>query len=83
MRVTARDGRTLVEVAGLDRSTAGEGLEEEVRRLVEVLARGGPDGPDGGRDPGTGDGPAAGGDTDLDTGRGAPAQVGGDTEVER
>jgi cytochrome c biogenesis protein len=83
VRVTERDGRTLIEVAGLDRSTAGEGLEEEVRRLAEVLAGGRPAGPDVGRDPGAGDGPGAGGDTDLDNGRGAPAPVGGDTEVER
>jgi cytochrome c biogenesis protein len=34
VRVTSRDGRTYVEVAGLDRSTVGEGLDEEVRRLA-------------------------------------------------
>jgi cytochrome c biogenesis protein len=34
VRVTRRDGRSYVEVAGLDRSSLGEGLEEEVRRLA-------------------------------------------------
>jgi cytochrome c biogenesis protein len=42
VRVTERDGRTLVEVAGLDRSAAGEGLDEELRRLAEVLTEGQP-----------------------------------------
>jgi cytochrome c biogenesis protein len=42
VRVTERDGRTLVEVAGLDRSTAGEGLDEELGRLAEVLVGGQP-----------------------------------------
>ena len=37
VRVTRRGDRTLVEVAGLDRSTAAEGLEDEVRRLAEDL----------------------------------------------
>ena len=45
VRVTESDGRTLVEVAGLDRSAVGEGLQEELRRLAEVLA--GPSGPPG------------------------------------
>jgi cytochrome c biogenesis protein len=40
VRVAERDGRTHVEVAGLDRTTAGEGLDEEVRALVAVLAPG-------------------------------------------
>jgi cytochrome c biogenesis protein len=37
VRVTRRDGTTLVEVAGLDRSTVAEGLDDEVRRLAEAL----------------------------------------------
>ena len=37
VRVTPRGDRTLVEVAGLDRSTVAEGLEDEVRRLAEAL----------------------------------------------
>ncbi len=39
VRVTEREGRTLVEVAGLDRSAVGEGLGEDLRRLLEVLVR--------------------------------------------
>jgi cytochrome c biogenesis protein len=38
VRVTERDGRTYVEVAGLDRTTAGEGLEDEVRALAAAIA---------------------------------------------
>ena len=34
VRVTRRDGRSYVEVAGLDRSSLGEGLEQEVRRVA-------------------------------------------------
>jgi cytochrome c biogenesis protein ResB len=34
VRVTERDGRTQVEVAGLDRSTATEGLDAEVRAVA-------------------------------------------------
>ena len=37
VRVTERDGRTYVEVAGLDRTTAGEGLEDEVRALAAAI----------------------------------------------
>jgi len=37
VRVTERDGATYVEVAGLDRSTAGEGLDEEVRALAAAI----------------------------------------------
>ncbi len=37
VRVTTRDGVTLVEVAGLDRSTVGEGLEDEVRAVAAAL----------------------------------------------
>jgi len=37
VRVTRQDDHTLVEVAGLDRSTAAEGLDDEVRRLAEAL----------------------------------------------
>jgi len=37
VRVASRDGRTFVEVAGLDRSTAGEGLEEEVAALGAAI----------------------------------------------
>jgi cytochrome c biogenesis protein len=37
VRVTRDGERTLVEVAGLDRSTAAEGLQDEVRRLAETL----------------------------------------------
>jgi cytochrome c biogenesis protein len=40
VRVTERDGRTLVEVAGLDRSTATEGLDTEVRALAGLVAPG-------------------------------------------
>ena len=35
--MTSQGDRTLVEVAGLDRSTAAEGLEDEVRRLADAL----------------------------------------------
>ncbi len=48
VRVTTRNGRTLVEVAGLDRGTAGEGLDEEVRRLAGVVAGTAPPDPDTG-----------------------------------
>ena len=37
VRVTSRDGRTVVAVAGLDRSAAGEGLEEEVTALAAAI----------------------------------------------
>jgi cytochrome c biogenesis protein len=37
VRVTRGEGRTLVEVAGLDRSSAAEGLDDEVRRLAAAL----------------------------------------------
>jgi cytochrome c biogenesis protein len=37
VRVTRQGDATLVEVAGLDRSTASEGLDDEVRRLAEAL----------------------------------------------
>ena len=37
VRVTRRDGRSYVEVAGLDRSSLGEGLEEEVRRVATAV----------------------------------------------
>jgi cytochrome c biogenesis protein len=38
VRVTSRDGRTYVEVAGLDRTTGGEGLGEEVRTVASLVA---------------------------------------------
>ena len=37
VRVTRRGDTTVVEVAGLDRSTVAEGLDDEVRRLAEAL----------------------------------------------
>jgi cytochrome c biogenesis protein len=37
VRVTRRGDGTFVEVAGLDRSTVSEGLDEEVRRIAEAL----------------------------------------------
>jgi cytochrome c biogenesis protein len=37
VRVTDRAGRTYVEVAGLDRTTAGEGLGEEVRTVASLV----------------------------------------------
>ena len=37
VRVTPQGDRTLVEVAGLDRSTAADGLQDEVRALAEAL----------------------------------------------
>ncbi len=37
VRVSTRDGRTFVEAAGLDRSGAAEGLDEEVRNLVDSI----------------------------------------------
>jgi cytochrome c biogenesis protein len=37
VRVTAQGDSTLVEVAGLDRSTAAEGLDDEIRRIAEAL----------------------------------------------
>jgi cytochrome c biogenesis protein len=37
VRVGTRDGRTYVEVAGLDRSTVGEGLHDEVRGLAALV----------------------------------------------
>jgi cytochrome c biogenesis protein len=40
VRVVVRDGRTRVEVAGLDRSTAGEGLDDEVRGLAAAAVPG-------------------------------------------
>jgi cytochrome c biogenesis protein len=49
VRVTRSGETTLVEVAGLDRSAASEGLEDEVRRLVEALG-----GPSTGTGTGTG-----------------------------
>ncbi len=39
VRATRSGGRTLVEVAGLDRSSAGAGLDEEVAALAEQLCR--------------------------------------------
>jgi cytochrome c biogenesis protein len=39
VRVTRSQGRTLVEVAGLDRTAAGAGLDEEVAALAEQLQR--------------------------------------------
>jgi len=50
VRVTRRGDETFVEVAGLDRTTAGEGLDEEVRRVL-ALVGGVPDGPTVGRAP--------------------------------
>lgn len=38
VRVREEGGTTLVEVAGLDRSTAGEGLDDEVARLTDAIA---------------------------------------------
>jgi cytochrome c biogenesis protein len=43
VRVTERVGRTYVEVAGLDRSSAGEGLDTEVRALAAAVVPGGAD----------------------------------------
>jgi cytochrome c biogenesis protein len=40
VRVTSRDGRSYVEVAGLDRSTVAEGLDEEVRSLAAAVVPG-------------------------------------------
>src|ERR671920_2042521 len=40
VRVSRRDGRTLVEVAGLDRSSASEGLADEVRAVAAAVAAG-------------------------------------------
>jgi cytochrome c biogenesis protein len=40
VRVTVRDGRTLVEASGLDRSGAGEGLDDELRALVRQVSGG-------------------------------------------
>jgi cytochrome c biogenesis protein len=37
VRARSEGGRTVVEVAGLDRSNAGEGLDDEVRRLTRML----------------------------------------------
>ena len=42
VRVTVRDGRSYVEVAGLDRSTVAEGLDDEVRALVGAVVPGPP-----------------------------------------
>jgi cytochrome c biogenesis protein len=49
VRVTTRDGRTHVELAGLDRTTAGEGLDDELRSLAALVAP--PTGPDTGPAP--------------------------------
>jgi cytochrome c biogenesis protein len=38
VRVTERDGRTYAELGGLDRTTAGEGLDDELRSLAALLA---------------------------------------------
>lgn len=40
VRVTGRDGATYVEVAGLDRRGAGEGLDDEVAALLRAVAPG-------------------------------------------
>jgi cytochrome c biogenesis protein len=40
VRVTSRNGRSYVEVGGLDRSTAAEGLDGEVRSLAAAVAPG-------------------------------------------
>jgi cytochrome c biogenesis protein len=40
VRVTRRDGRSYVEVAGLDRSSLSEGLEDEVRRVARTAVPG-------------------------------------------
>ncbi len=37
VRVTRRDGRTVVEVAGLDRTTAGEGLDDELAAVAAAI----------------------------------------------
>jgi hypothetical protein len=37
-RPAGPDGRTLVEVAGLDRGSAGVGLDQEVAELAEQVA---------------------------------------------
>jgi cytochrome c biogenesis protein len=52
VRVTRRDGRSYVEVAGLDRSGLGDGLEEELRRLATAVAA--PGGSPGGTPGGSG-----------------------------
>ena len=43
VRVTRRDGRSYVEVAGLDRSSLGEGLEQELRRVAGATVPGSAD----------------------------------------
>ncbi|HET6563524.1 MAG TPA: cytochrome c biogenesis protein ResB [Marmoricola sp.] len=62
VRVTERDGRTLVEVAGLDRSAASEGLDDEVRRLAAAVVT---TTPDPGVDTGTSAPDAAGDDMEV------------------
>ena len=37
VRVTSRDGRSYVELAGLDRSTVAEGLDDEMRSLAMAV----------------------------------------------
>jgi hypothetical protein len=37
VRVTSRDGRSYVELAGLDRSTVAEGLDDEIRSLAMAV----------------------------------------------
>ena len=38
VRARREGGRTVVEVAGLDRSSAGEGLDAEIDRLTREIA---------------------------------------------
>ena len=40
VRVTSRDGRSYVEVAGLDRSTVAEGLDQEIRSVAGAVVPG-------------------------------------------
>ena len=40
VRVTSRDGRSYVEVAGLDRSTVAEGLDDEIRSVATAVVPG-------------------------------------------
>ena len=47
VRVGVQDGRTVVEAAGLDRSGAGEGLDDEVRALVHQVGATSDDGDTG------------------------------------
>lgn len=60
VRVTTREGRTYVEVAGLDRSTVGEGLDGEIRGLAALVV------PSATLDTGRSTPDATGDDTEVD-----------------